>query len=98
MDIADIQGNRIISGLPLITGCNLLAQLKHLGINADIYIISDSDPAANPTYDTLGVSCHLCVVESGIISEIPLIPASQILQCTMGGKYALTITWRPQAA
>lgn len=62
LDIADTNKSPIVSGLSLVTGADLLAQLKHLGITGALVILSDSDPSQVPLYDTLGISSHLCVI------------------------------------
>jgi hypothetical protein len=54
LDIADTAGNPIVSGLPLVTGCNLLAQYKHLGFGVGLYVQTTSDPDAVPTFENLG--------------------------------------------
>jgi len=62
LDIADNLGNAIATGLSLVTGADLLAQLKHLGIAGALVIISDGDASLNPAYEALGISSHLCTV------------------------------------
>lgn len=59
LDIADINSNPIISGIPLITGVDLLAQYEYLGIGGSLQAQTDNDTDAVPTLDNLGVNGHL---------------------------------------
>lgn len=59
MDIADVNNNPIISGIPLITGANLLEQYDYLEIGGALYCQTDNSPLAVPTYENLGVNGHL---------------------------------------
>ena len=54
LDIADVSGNALINGLPLVTGADLLAQHKDLGINAELWVQTTSNPDAVPTFANLG--------------------------------------------
>lgn len=49
----------IIAGLPLTTGANLLESLDYLGINGELWVYTDGDELAVPTFDNLGVECNL---------------------------------------
>jgi hypothetical protein len=62
LDIADSQGNKILSGIPLVTGGNLLEQYAYSGIGGELWVQSDLDAAAVPTYDNLGTTSHLYFV------------------------------------
>lgn len=59
IDIAD--GNKVglVSGLPLVTGTDLLGQHQHLGIPGQLWVQTDSNPDAVPTFDNLGITSHL---------------------------------------
>lgn len=57
IDLAD--GTPKVRGLMLVTGEDLLTQLKHLGIEGELVVQSDNDPDQVPTYETLGVTGHL---------------------------------------
>lgn len=59
MDISDSLGNPLLAGVPLVTGADLLAQYAYLGIGGTIYVITDGDPSAPPTFQNLGVNSHL---------------------------------------
>lgn len=52
-------GQRLISGLPLVTGCDLLAQHRYLGLDGHIFCHNDGDSDDPPTYDNLGVNCFV---------------------------------------
>lgn len=54
LDIADASGNPILSGLPLVTGVNLLEQYGYLGFNGELWVQTTSDPDAVPTFTNLG--------------------------------------------
>lgn len=54
LDIADSSGNPIVSGIPLVTGANLLAQYAYLGFTGGLYVQTTSDPDAVPTFTNLG--------------------------------------------
>lgn len=59
LDIATLTGTPIIQGIPLVTGCDLLAQYKYLGIGGSLVVSTDANPDATPTYANLGTSSHL---------------------------------------
>lgn len=62
MNIDDDSGNRIISGIPLVTGCDLLEQFEYLDLPGQLTVQTDHDPSAVPTYTDLGVSSFLYYV------------------------------------
>lgn len=62
LDLADAAGNQLLSGIPLITGVDLLAQYSYLNIPGQLWVMSDGDPAAVPTYSNLGSTSHLYFV------------------------------------
>jgi hypothetical protein len=62
MDIADSSGNPIISGIPLITGADLLAQYGYLNFGGALIVQSDVMPDAVPTLANLGKQGHLYFV------------------------------------
>lgn len=59
MDIADINLVPLICGIPLVTGANLLEQYAYMGIIGEMYVSTDGDNAAVPTFDNLGTDSHL---------------------------------------
>lgn len=62
LDIADSQGNPLLYGMPLVTGCDLLAQFKYLGIGGQLIAQTTSDPDAVPTFENLGTDGNLYFV------------------------------------
>lgn len=64
LDIADAAGNRILSGVPLVTGADLLEQYDYLGIGGEIWVQTDGDEAAVPTFDNIGTDSHVYFVTS----------------------------------
>lgn len=62
LDIADASGNALLSGIPLVTGVNLLAQHSYLGFRFELWVQTDAADAP-PTFTNLGTESHLyCVV------------------------------------
>lgn len=62
IDIADIAGNPLISGVALVTGGDLLGQLQYL-VPGWLFVISDQKPVDTvPGWGDLGVTGHLYFV------------------------------------
>lgn len=59
IDISDVDGNPLVLGQPLITGQDLLEQYPDLGIPAVLFVATDGDPDAVPTFENLGATAHL---------------------------------------
>lgn len=55
-------GAPIVSGIPLVTGVNLLEQYEYLGIGGSLIVQTDHDVDAVPTFDNLGSTAHLYFV------------------------------------
>jgi hypothetical protein len=49
----------IFTGLPLVTGLDLLSQFAHLGIEGSFIVFTDGDDLAIPTELNLGVESNL---------------------------------------
>ena len=63
MDIADVSNTPLVSGIPLVTGADLLAQYRYLEFGFALVVQSDGeDPDLPPTFLNLGVSSHLYAV------------------------------------
>jgi hypothetical protein len=62
VDFADANGAAILSGVPLVTGVDLLDQYAHLGFVGSLIVQTDHDTDALPTFDNLGVRSHLYFV------------------------------------
>jgi hypothetical protein len=62
MNIADSNGNPILSGIPIVTGCDLLAQFEYLGFDGQLIAETDNDTDAVPTFNNLGTQGNLFFV------------------------------------
>ena len=61
-DLQDSSGADIVTGIPLVTGANLLAQFSYLNLGFGLAVICD-DPAQDyPTKTDLGINSHLLAV------------------------------------
>lgn len=54
LNIGDANNNPIVQGIPLVTGANLLAQYAYLGFVGALWVQTQSDPDAVPTFENLG--------------------------------------------
>ncbi|NML34953.1 phage baseplate plug family protein [Paraburkholderia antibiotica] len=61
LDIADSTGNPMVSGIPLVTGVDLLAQYKYMSFGFELWVQTDAADAP-PTYTNLGSTSHLYAV------------------------------------
>ncbi|WP_186086040.1 phage baseplate plug family protein [Burkholderia gladioli] len=59
LDIADASGNPLVSGLPLVTGANLLEQFGYLGFQGGLWVQGADDPDNLPTYEDMGTGSKL---------------------------------------
>ena len=59
MDIADQAGNALLSGLPLVSGVDMLEQYAHLGIGGALSILNTAGGDLAPTFDNLGIDTRL---------------------------------------
>ena len=60
LDIDDAIGAPIVSGLAIVTGADLLAQLAYLGLGGIMQVQSDGvNPDAVPTFANLGQQAHM---------------------------------------
>jgi uncharacterized protein DUF6983 len=57
--IEDSQQNPIVSGIPLVTGCDLLEQYAYLGIGGAFVVQSSDSPDTVPDYASLGSTGNL---------------------------------------
>lgn len=62
IDIADASGNPIVSGIPMVTGCDLLEQYGYLNFGFQLVAQTDNSPATVPTFDALGTTAHLYAI------------------------------------
>jgi len=59
IDLSDDFGNPMISGIPMITGANLLAQYEYFDFHGILLAQSDFDWTVPPTFTDLGKQGHL---------------------------------------
>lgn len=59
LDLMDGTGSDLIKGIPLITGADLLAQYRFLGLGFSLYVVCDDPASENPTQFDLGTNSHL---------------------------------------
>ncbi len=62
LDLADQGGATILSGLPLITGADLVAQFAYLDVGGMLIVQTDHNQDVVPDFDTLGSTGHLYFV------------------------------------
>lgn len=62
LDLLDSNGNTMIAGIPLVTGANLMAQYPDVDIGGQLWVATDGNSDATPTFDNLGVDSHLYFV------------------------------------
>ncbi len=62
LDIADSQSNPLVSGVPLVTGADLLEQYAYLGLGVAMYATTDADATEPPHWWNLGTTGHLYIV------------------------------------
>lgn len=49
----------IIMAIPLVVGCDLLAQYEYTGLKGQLIVYTDGDQNATPTLDNLGIESNL---------------------------------------
>ncbi|MCA7083386.1 hypothetical protein K7G19_07205 [Cupriavidus sp. DB3] len=59
LDIADANNAPLATGIPLVTGIDLLGQYRHLGFAGRLWVQGADDPDNVPTYEDLGIGSHL---------------------------------------
>lgn len=62
LDIADNSGNPILSGIPLVTGEDLLAPFGYLNFGGQLIVQTSNDVDAVPTFQNLGSTGNLYFV------------------------------------
>lgn len=62
LDLSASDGTAILTAIPLVTGHDLLEQYGYLGLGFGLWVATDADPDALPTFDSLGVSSRLYAV------------------------------------
>lgn len=59
LDLAQANGAAILSGVPLVTGVDLLSPYPYLNFGGALYAGNDHEVDAPPGFDDLGVTSHL---------------------------------------
>lgn len=62
IDISDASGNPIVSGIPMVTGCDLLDQFGYLSFGFALVAQTDNAPDTVPAFDNLGTTAHLYAI------------------------------------
>lgn len=62
LDLMDASGAAVITGIPLVTGADLLDQYQHLGLGFALHVRCDAEGQEYPTETDLGSGSHLFVV------------------------------------
>lgn len=62
IDLDDAANAPIVHGIPLVTGGDLLGQFRHLGLQGSLFVQTDGDVDAVPTFANLGVESKLLFV------------------------------------
>lgn len=62
IDIADSSGNAIVSGIPMVTGADLLEQYSYLNFGFQLVAQTDNSPDSVPTFDNIGTTSHLYAI------------------------------------
>ena len=59
LDVSNASGEPLLSGVPIVTGADLLEQFQYVGIYGQMIAQTDNDPGAVPTFDNFGDTSHL---------------------------------------
>lgn len=62
IDLMDSSGKAIATGMPLVTGANLMAQYAHLNLGFGLVVVCDYPAQDYPTKTDLGINSHLLAV------------------------------------
>jgi hypothetical protein len=62
LDIADSTGNPVLSGLPLVTGDDLLEQFDYLNFGGQLVVQTNNNVFAVPSFTNLGTQGNLYYV------------------------------------
>ncbi|WPM85433.1 hypothetical protein QNH14_04550 [Apirhabdus apintestini] len=63
-DIRDENDMPLLSGLPLVTGGDLLAPYRHLGLRGELHVIADDPGQQAPGKTSLGARHHLWYISA----------------------------------
>lgn len=59
LDVADATNQPLVSGLPLVTGVDLLGQYSHLEFRGRLWVQGSANPDDVPTFEDLGIGSHV---------------------------------------
>lgn len=59
LDIYSTDGVALVAGIPLVTGVDLLEPYPDLDFGGSLFVATDGDPSATPTYTNLGTQAHV---------------------------------------
>lgn len=62
MDFLDERDVLLLAGVPVVSGCDLLGQYRHLGFGGSLIAQTDGNADAPPTFENLGVTGRLYYV------------------------------------
>ena len=62
INISDSTGNPILSGIPMVTGADLLEQYSYLSFGFQLVAQTDNAPDVVPTFADLGTTGHLYAI------------------------------------
>jgi len=62
LDLKDSGGNEIVSGVPMVTGGNLLSQWNYLNLGFALEVACDDASQDYPNKTDLGIRSHLYVI------------------------------------
>jgi hypothetical protein len=87
LDIATDGGEALVSGIPIVTGVDLLEQHRHIGIAGRLVAQTDGDTFAPPTQTNLGIAGRLYFLPdeaatsttAGAVFETPVTPGFNAL-------------------
>lgn len=61
LNISDAEGNPLVSGIPLVTGADLLEQYAYLGLGIAMWCSTDGNLSQPPQWYDLGTGAHLWI-------------------------------------
>lgn len=64
IDLADVDGNPVLCGVPLVTGVDLLEPYGYLNFGGQLFALTDNAPDTPPSFTDLGDTSHLYWVVS----------------------------------
>lgn len=62
LDVENSDGTKIVEGMAMVTGADLLEQYAYLDITGQLIVQSDDEPFRMPTFTDLGSNSHLYYV------------------------------------